>query len=101
MLLYREGRFLQVLEGPHRRVRDRMEVIAADSRHTGVSVLLDEHVEHRQFAAWSMAYEPLEDIDVVSIPGYRATFEDLTATPTGGTQMALRQLIGWFHTQLA
>ena len=45
MLLHREGRFIQVLEGPDEAVRARLAVIARDPRHTAVHTIVDERVE--------------------------------------------------------
>ncbi|MUK03205.1 hypothetical protein GM708_15600 [Vibrio cholerae] len=39
LLLYRRGRFLQVLEGPEATVRDRLAIIRADPRHTRIRTL--------------------------------------------------------------
>ncbi|OIH99761.1 MULTISPECIES: BLUF domain-containing protein [unclassified Curtobacterium] len=98
VLLFRNGYFLQLLEGPDQAVRDKMATIKHDDRHTKVSVLVEELVEERQFPEWTMGF-PAEDSDVEQAPGYRTTFDDLDAA--GGTQVsslpALRELIRWFR----
>lgn len=55
-LLFSNGFFAQVLEGPLHSVQSTLEKIRADVRHTEVSVLSCKPVEKRSFAAWSMAY---------------------------------------------
>lgn len=98
MLLYRNGRFLQVLEGPEDQLRRRMSIIAADPEHTDVRVLLQETIDERQFPDWTMGYEPASESLDEDVPGYRSTFSDLEREqdPTHSLQ-ALKELIGWFQ----
>lgn len=98
VLLFRNGYFLQLLEGPDQAVRRKMDTIKHDARHTKVTVLLEEVIEERQFPEWTMGY-PAADTDVEQAPGYRSTFDDLDAA--GGDSVtslpALRELIRWFR----
>jgi hypothetical protein len=99
MLLYRNGYFLQVLEGPDTAVRQKMQAIRDDARHTKVSVLLEDVIEDRQFPDWTMGF-PAED-ELEHVPGYRATFDDLDAHEGDAVSSvpALRALIGWFQAR--
>ena len=98
MLLFREGRFLQILEGPDEALRERYAVIADDPRHTQVHTLIEEAIDHRFFAQWSMRYEVITDADAATAPGYRTSFEDLEReVGSSGTIPALRELIRWFQ----
>jgi hypothetical protein len=99
-LLHREGNFLQLLEGPADVLRDRLDVIARDPRHTDVAVLLDDEEERRQFPAWSMGYETVTDTLADDIPGYRAIFQDINLTPALA-QPVVRQLLAWFETRVS
>jgi hypothetical protein len=56
MLLYREGKFLQVLEGEENTLRELYAKILHDPRHAEITVLSDEPLAQRSFAAWAMAY---------------------------------------------
>ncbi|MBD2767550.1 BLUF domain-containing protein [Hymenobacter sp. BT664] len=58
MLLYRDGQFVQVLEGEESVVRALYEKIRRDPRHTDVVKLADEPLTQRKFGAWAMAYRP-------------------------------------------
>jgi hypothetical protein len=100
MLLYRRGRFLQVLEGPEDMVRRRMSIIAADPEHTDVRILLQETTDERQFPDWTMGYEPVTESMADDVPGFRTTFSDLERDedPTRALQ-ALRELVRWFQDQ--
>ncbi|RII94637.1 BLUF domain-containing protein [Clavibacter michiganensis] len=100
LLVYRDGRFLQLLEGDKGAVRERMAVIANDTRHDQVRILLEEHVDARQFPDWTMAFARPTGEDQSVIPGFRATFDDLaTEQPEHPTQPALRALIRWFQNE--
>lgn len=59
LLLHRDGRFMQVLEGPEDGVRRTLAAIAADPRHTDVQVLDEEAITARRFGSWSMAYRTM------------------------------------------
>jgi hypothetical protein len=56
MLLYKNRKFMQVLEGERDTVLGLKERIAADSRHCGLVVLLDSEKPERDFEEWSMAF---------------------------------------------
>jgi hypothetical protein len=55
-LLFNEGLFAQVLEGPLQSVERIFEKIQQDPRHSDVIVLECEPARSRIFAAWSMAF---------------------------------------------
>lgn len=56
MLLYRDGDFLQVLEGPESAVRATYQRIARDPRHGRIMLIDESEVETRAFADWSMGF---------------------------------------------
>lgn len=55
-LLYSEGCFAQVLEGPIEAVANTFERIQCDNRHGEVTVLQAGPVEAREFPDWSMGF---------------------------------------------
>jgi hypothetical protein len=59
MLLYRDGDFLQVLEGPEAAVRATYARIGRDRRHGGFILLDENHVEQRAFSDWAMGFRRL------------------------------------------
>ena len=59
-LLYSEGCFAQVLEGPVQAVEQAFERIQCDERHSEVTVLQAGPIEARAFGAWSMAFTGTE-----------------------------------------
>lgn len=64
VLLYDGSRFMQVLEGAEAAVHTIFGRIKVDCRHTGVQVLADGPIAHRQFPGWSMGL-----VDDVRQPG--------------------------------
>jgi Sensors of blue-light using FAD len=59
MLLYKDGDFMQSLEGEERVVRALHNVIAADPQHRGITTLLQGLTPGRQFPDWSMGFKDL------------------------------------------
>lgn len=75
MLLYSDGSFLQVLEGPADAVEATYARIHRDPRHHGVLLLLRCEVAEREFGDWSMAFAHAEDDDMGEIVG-RSSLRD-------------------------
>jgi hypothetical protein len=74
MLLYHQGSFLQVLEGPVSAVNPLLETIGKDQRHDKLMLLLRREIEARNFADWKMGF-----VDVAAqsqaLPGFRDYFK--------------------------
>ncbi|WP_150954896.1 BLUF domain-containing protein [Microbacterium testaceum] len=101
MLLYRRGRFFQVLEGPQDAVDELMTKIRRDPRHTGVRVLLSEPIGERRFTEWTMGYEPIGVPTTPAPEGFRDTFDDLEADDEDASIRAVRELTVWFRARTA
>lgn len=102
ILLYRDGRFLQLLEGEQDAVRDRVAVIARDDRHARIRILIEDRIVTRQFPDWTMGYGAVAPVEVVAVPGYRTAFDDIAAAAeneAGSPVAAIRELVGWFQTR--
>ncbi len=63
MLLYKDGNFLQALEGPESAVRRRLEIIRQDPRHRCILSLTEKHQTERNFLDWSMGFRNLMALD--------------------------------------
>ena len=61
ILLYHQGKFVQVLEGEEEELRKLMKKIATDTRHTNVQILIDEDIPQRGFDQWNMDFFNLSD----------------------------------------
>lgn len=101
MLLYRRGRFFQVLEGPQDAVDELMTKIRRDPRHTDVRMLLSEEIDERRFSEWTMGYEPIGVPSTLAPEGFRDTFDDLESDDDDDAIRAVRELTVWFRARTA
>jgi hypothetical protein len=70
MLLYRDGFFMQVLEGDEAVVNAKYNRIAEDPRHRGVMKVYSHPIEERSFSKWSMGFNTLRDSAPEGLEGY-------------------------------
>ena len=63
LLLHKNGRFMQFLEGPRDNVIELYESICRDTRHEGITVLRHRYIPHRQFPNWSMRLADAGEIE--------------------------------------
>lgn len=73
MLLYVNGKFIQVLEGDQKKVKQLYHRIENDERHKRVTVLLEGESANRIFDRWSMGFKSLSDNDFKSLSGFQDT----------------------------
>jgi hypothetical protein len=97
ILLYRQGTFLQVLEGPHAEVDALYDTIARDSRHHEVSTVLAEDRSARRFPDWTMGFADV-DGDLGDVDG----FNDVLTTvggPGGEESEKFLELLALFASE--
>ena len=82
MLVYRDGNFMQAIEGEEETIMRLQEKITRDPRHDGLITLLTQRIEKRQFPAWSMGFRNLADPTLRDIAGY-SEFLNTPFTETG------------------
>jgi Sensors of blue-light using FAD len=82
MLLYKDGSFLQVLEGDEEPVMKLVSRIKADPRHKNFQMLVRGTSEHRLFPDWSMGFRDLTDNSLKCTLG----FSDFLNTPFTGAE---------------
>ena len=82
MLLYKDGQFMQVLEGEAEAVTATFSRISKDPRHHGIMVLVKGAVQERRFEKWSMAFRDLSLPDHQEVPG----FSEFLNTPLTGKE---------------
>ena len=70
LLLYKNGHFMQVLEGDEANVMKIFESIERDPRHKNIDVLREEYIQHRNFPDWSMGFKNVDRLDPATLPGY-------------------------------
>jgi len=100
MLLYRDGGFMQALEGEEAVVRDLYARIARDRRHQGLITILAEPAERREFADWSMGFENLDPSRAAGDEAERVFFS-LDRQSAAARGVAYRLLAGFRDRALA
>lgn len=70
MLLYRDGFFIQVLEGEQAQVDELFAVIAADERHRNVLKIEEHPIEQRTFGQWTMGFNPMNNLSAQDLEGF-------------------------------
>lgn len=84
LLLYKDGNFMQVLEGEEAVVNRLFKKISRDSRHYGIIPLLQGHIKQRSFPDSSMAFQDLNSPETKALPGY----SEFLNTPLDGQWLA-------------
>ena len=80
-LLFSEGCFAQVLEGPLKMIEGAFERIQCDGRHRKVTVLQSGSIAARDFPNWSMAYTDADNADdPLRTAALSGAFSGLSAT---------------------
>jgi len=74
MLLYHQDSFFQVLEGPPAAVDKIYQRISEDSRHVKIVKLIQEPIDERGFADWTMGLGRMERDELGAIPGLNDFF---------------------------
>jgi hypothetical protein len=93
MLLYRDGQFMQALEGDDEAVRAIYEVVAADDRHDRVRTVLEEQITERRFPSWTMGFRLVTDESIRDAPGFDNFFHE----GSWGTTSRAQGLLEWFR----
>ncbi|MDO9105394.1 MAG: BLUF domain-containing protein [Methylovulum sp.] len=78
MLLYRDGFFMQALEGDEEKIDTLFKKIAQDSRHRDVLLVNKKPIRQRGFEKWTMGFNKINSGDVEQIDG----FSDFLQRPT-------------------
>ncbi|SEP63867.1 BLUF domain-containing protein [Microlunatus flavus] len=97
LLLYRDGTFVQLLEGQRARVEALYASIQEDPRHHHVTTVSTGDQLERQFPGWSMGFNDL-DAEPVDLPGYSDVL-DRHDDPTHAEAGFVRELLELFDTR--
>jgi hypothetical protein len=79
MLLFKDGNFLQVLEGEESKVQPLYEKISLDQRHKTLITLSMGYCPERDFPDWSMGFHDLRSSELAKTPGF-STFLETSLT---------------------
>jgi len=80
MLLYKDGAFLQVLEGEAKDVDEMYQCICFDERNAGNYLVERKEIEERNIPQWSMGFENLNNYQPDDLGAYSTIFKK-GATP--------------------
>ncbi len=61
MLMYIDGKFIQVLEGAKEDINEMYETILKDSRHKKISKIIEGRCLQRNFEKWTMGFKSFTD----------------------------------------
>jgi hypothetical protein len=70
MLLYIDGKFIQVLEGEKDAINELYSTIVADPRHKKVNKIIEGKTVTRNFPEWNMGFKSISGKDYHNIPGF-------------------------------
>jgi hypothetical protein len=88
LLLFKDGNFMQILEGAKDAVLKLLAKIRSDARHQGLMVIFDEETSHREFKDWSMGFKNVGPGETLAVPGFSEflniplTSEQFSSNPT-------------------
>lgn len=92
MLLYENGSFFQVLEGPPEAVDQLYERISQDERHTKAVTIIREPIAKRTFGEWTMGSANFDSQDLDEIVGLNDFFSNGSSFTQLGTGRAKKLL---------
>lgn len=105
MLLYENGSFFQVLEGPQAAVRKLYDKIGKDCRHENVVKLIERPIDERDFGSWSMGVAQISRAELSQMPGLNDFFtrgQSLSRLDDGQAKELLRAFrTGRYHCAAA
>lgn len=96
MLLFHEGKFLQLLEGPEPAVRDCFARIRRDPRHESVTVLMEGMSKERDFPEWTMGFERPDEAWNLP-PAWSTILENGLDTAAGNLSATKELLLSFQH----
>jgi hypothetical protein len=100
MLLYRDGFFLQVLEGEESQLDNLFKVISNDNRHRDALIIYKKTLKERVFSSWTMGFNKIEDNDVASLEGYNVFLQTPTVEFFKGRETYVTALLEQFKHNL-
>lgn len=75
-LMYVDQSFFQVIEGPKVAIERLYTKLLLDTRHCRVTQLINNPINTRRFADWSMAFMHYDKIEDVPVKGYSSYLQD-------------------------
>lgn len=92
ILIFRDGLFLQLLEGKKTQVKEVLGKIVQDSRHSHLKVLCESSADRRLFKNWPMAYMD-GDIDEENQDVLQTVFSDVFLSQAADAKNLIEELV--------
>jgi Sensors of blue-light using FAD len=99
MLLYRDGFFIQALEGEEETVLKLYNKIKTDPRHRSVLQIFREPMQQRSFGEWSMGFNKLEADSLENVEGYTDFLKKPSADFFAKDPNYAKMLLNMFRTR--
>ncbi|MFQ3251196.1 MAG: hypothetical protein ACI9O6_003043 [Glaciecola sp.] len=93
ILLFRNGSFMQVLEGPSNVVEQTFQRISEDTRHTSILKMYEEIITKRDFPEWTMAFNGNPGDKIVGLSDFLNPYrsKDEKRIPHGAVKVLLNR----------
>ena len=75
-MIYANGYFMQLIEGPQISVDELYSAIEADPRHEVLSLLHNQEIKDRHFSDWAMEYRDSDDLGERALMTVHAAKQD-------------------------
>ena len=75
LTLYKNGNFMQIIEGEREVVESLYQTISRDPRHMNVMAIMTRSVPEREFGEWTMGIHDLNNFDLRTLEAYNPVFE--------------------------
>ncbi|MEZ5926740.1 MAG: BLUF domain-containing protein [Hyphomicrobiaceae bacterium] len=89
LLCYRNGVFVQVLEGGRERVSALLCALYSDTRHTALQLLLLDEINERHFGSWNMGKVSIDAVNDAVLLKYSEKAELDPFSVSGHSTLAL------------
>ncbi len=76
ILLYKDGNFMQLIEGEPEQIDKLYHKIGLDPRHTGMTKLYRREITERSFPDWQMGFKNLSDESMNHVDGFSSYMDE-------------------------
>lgn len=99
LLLYKNGYFIQALEGDKKIVIELFEKISKDCRHTDVTKVVEKTQGLRLFPNWAMAFRDLDDPETKKLQGFSQLINQyMEEAPANANPAHIQKILSYFST---
>ena len=99
ILLYKDGSFMQMLEGEKQTVLELYRTIMSDERHKGLITVMRSDIKGRSFEDWSMGFASMDKVgDFPKYPDY--IMEKLTSRSFQSDAQSAYRFMVRFHRRM-